>query len=287
MNNLSTTIGINTMSYRVITLCLEKQENAKMLTDVAGLIIGEQQCRVQTVHVLPSGLEYFRVSPYVQAIPLTFQNDQYLQIAAQIKSEYIKCQQAHPVRISWDWFQHEGLTPDDFTAYTRHAMVSDLVICAKPKFLGLASALPRALLTESAVPVLVIPDSYTPDYPFKRISIAWNETAESARAIRDALPLLKQAEVVVLVNFSDKQNDAIIKGSDVARYLGEHGINVDVNLKPLQGDIGSMILDHVSDNLIDLLVMGGFGHSSLYNLVFGAATPQVLNELDCPVLLSK
>jgi len=275
------------MSYRVITVCLEKQENAKLLTDAVAFLAGERGCSVQTVHVLPLGLDYFQYSPYAQAIPLTKPNDCYQDIAAQIESEYLSCQRAHPGNISWQWYQYEGVTPDDFAAYTRHAMVSDLVICAKPPNLGLASALPRALVTESEVPVLVIPDACELNYRFERISVAWNESAESARAIRDALPLLKQANRVEIVNFSNRKNDAIIKGADVARYLGEHNINVEVELMPLKGGIGHKILDHVSNNMMDLLVMGGFGHSGLYNLVFGSATTQVLNELDCPVLLSK
>jgi len=184
------------MSYRVMTICLEKQENAKLLTDAAAFVVGEQNCSVQTVHVLPSGLDYLQVSPYVQAIPLTKLYDRYIEVAEQIKAEYMTCQQAHPSNISWNWYQYEGTSLIDFTAYTRHAMVSDLVVCAKPPNLGLASALPRALVTESEVPVLVIPEEYGPKYRFERISVAWNESAASARAIRDALPLLKQAELV-------------------------------------------------------------------------------------------
>jgi len=274
------------MSYRVLTICLEKQENAKLLTDVAGMLIGEQDSFVQTVHVMPAGLDYLEVSPYVQGVPLTKLYDQYASIAEKIKVEYEQCQQAHSSLISWDWHQYEGISLNDFNAYIQHAIVSDLVICAKPPNLSLATAMPRALVTESQVPVLVVPEDFPPANKFKRILLAWNETAESARAIRDSLPLLKQSELVVLVNFSDKHDDKTIKGADVARYLGEHDIKVEIDLEPLDSDIGTKLMGHAASNYMDLVVMGGFGRSSLYNLIFGAATPRVLNELNCPVLLS-
>jgi len=274
------------MSYRVLTVCLEKQENAKLLTNVAGMLIGEQDGYVQTVHVMPAGLDFLEVSPYAQGIPLTKLYDQYVDIAEKIKVEYEQCQQAHSSNITWDWHQYEGVSLNDYNAYIRHAIVSDLVVCAKPPNLSLATAMPRALVTESQVPVLVVPEEFPPKEKFKRILLAWNETAESARAIRDSLPLLKRSELVVLVNFSDKQDEETIKGADVARYLGEHDIQVEIDLEPLDSDIGTKIMGHAARNYMDLVVMGGFGRSSLYNLLFGAASPKVLNELSCPVLLS-
>jgi len=274
------------MSYRVITLCLEKKENAKMLTDVAASIIGDNDGYVQTVHIMPSGLDYLSVSPYVQGIPLTKLYERHQEIAAEIKAEYTQCQQAHSSRITWDWHQYEGVSLDDFAAYSRHAMVSDLVVCAKPPNLELATAMPRTLLSDSQVPVLVIPEDFPPDYGFQNILLAWNESPESARAIRDSLPLLKRSELVVLVNFSTTKDNATLTGSDVAQYLGEHDIKVEIDLEPLDGDVGKKIKAHAARNYMDLVVMGGFGHSNVYNLLFGAATPQVLNDLNCPVLLS-
>lgn len=274
------------MSFRVITICLEDQESAQSLTTVASGIAGTRPTHIQTVHVLPAGYDYVAVSPYAQGVALTQLYDRYREIAADIKQSFLDCQQQFPESISWNWHEYDGVTLSDFEPYVNHAMVSDLVICSKLPTVSMGSALPRTLVRESATPVLVVPEGESVSAPFKRISIAWNATPESARAIRDALPLLKEADEVLVLNVTRSESPDNVPGADIARYLGEHDIRVRIDFESASSDIGKKLLDHVTTNRSDLLVMGGFGHSSLYNLVLGAATPWVLKELPCPVFMS-
>mgnify|MGYP003980745057 FL=1 len=46
------------------------------------------------------------------------------------------------------------------------------------------------------------------------------------------------------------------------------------------------MLSAVADNGIDLLVMGGYGHSRLRELAFGGATRAILQSMTCPVMMS-
>jgi len=274
------------MSYRVMTVCLEKEKNASLLTNVVATLSDNRPTHVQTVHVMPSGTDYISMSPYVQAVPLAKLYDLYEEICAKIKSSYQECQKQYPDSITWDWHDYQGFSLGDYTPYIQHAMVSDLVVCCKPPELSIGSTLPKLLVNEASTPVLVVPEDMDPATSFKRITLAWNETPEAAHAIRDALPLLKQAELVVVVNVKKKEDKSSMAGADIGRYLGEHNIPVEIDHVASADNIGSTIMKHVNDNFMDLLVMGGFGHSSLYNMAFGAATPQVLKELPCPVFLS-
>jgi|GEM_PF-5153279 len=275
------------MSFRVITICQEKETNAKLLANVVAGISGTQATHVQTVHVMPSGFDHLAMSPYVQAVPLTELYDTFREIAKKIKTACSYHQKQQPVNIIWNWYEYEGYSLGDFRPYIEHGMASDLIVCAKPPDVRLGSSLPKALVTESATPVLVIPENYNSDKRFERISVAWNETPEAARAIRDALPLLKQAELVVVVNISKKIDKSSMKGVDISSYLTEHDIKIEIDHQQTGGDIGKDILEHVTKNYMDLLVMGGYGHSSLYNMAFGAATPHILKELSCPVFFSQ
>lgn len=227
------------------------------------------------------------MSPYVQAVPLTQLYDHYESICAQVKASYLDCQKQHPDSITWEWHEYQRITLGDYTAFVQHAIVSDLVICSKPADLGLGITLPKLLLNEAHTPVLVVPEDTSPSLRFKRITLAWNETPEAAHAIRDALPLLKQADLVVVVNVAKHEDKSTLTGADIGRYLSEHGVSVEIDYVESIDNAGKTIMKHVNDNHMDLLVMGGFGHSSLYNLAFGAATPAVLKELKCPVFLSR
>lgn len=275
------------MSFKVFTICLEKKSNAKLLTDLVATLAGNQRSHAQAVHVLPSGMEYIPLSPYYHGAPLVNLYEEYLKIAAEIKQNYESCQKSHADSITWSWHEYRGHSLIDYTHYFRHAIASDLVVCAKPANISIGSDLPRNIINESEVPVLVVPETYTVENSFENVMIAWNETPEAASAIRDALPILKQAKQVVLLNVSSRIGDSEVKGTDMARYLGEHEISIEIDHRESKGDVGHTILKHVSDNYMDLLVMGGYGHSKLYNMTFGAATPQILKELSCPVFLSK
>jgi nucleotide-binding universal stress UspA family protein len=50
--------------------------------------------------------------------------------------------------------------------------------------------------------------------------------------------------------------------------------------------VGDSILSAIADNGIDLLVMGGYGHSRLRELAFGGATRAIMQSMTCPVMMS-
>ena len=51
-------------------------------------------------------------------------------------------------------------------------------------------------------------------------------------------------------------------------------------------DVGNALLSHVANEAADLLVMGGYGHSRLREIVLGGATRTVLHDMTVPVLMS-
>jgi len=51
-------------------------------------------------------------------------------------------------------------------------------------------------------------------------------------------------------------------------------------------NVGETLIQHLNAIEGDLLVMGGFGHSRISELVLGGTTRHVLSEMKHPVLMS-
>jgi nucleotide-binding universal stress UspA family protein len=148
---------------------------------------------------------------------------------------------------------------------------------------------PERLALESGRPVLIIP--YAGRYPTvgRRVVIAWKGSREAARAVFDALPLLREAEAVHILEIKGHAEDANAQppGPAIAAALGRHGIKPEVRTSIVSDiGIGDEILSRASDLDADLLVMGAYGHSRFRELVFGGATRHIARHMTLPTLLS-
>ena len=125
---------------------------------------------------------------------------------------------------------------------------------------------------------------------FGRIAIAWRPGANAARAVHDALPLLRQASVVDVLCVDPVPSETghgDDPGADIARHLARHGLPVTVHVVAGSGDEpGEALLRRVRELGADLLVMGGYSRSRLREWVFGGTTRHVLGHATLPVLLS-
>ncbi len=149
---------------------------------------------------------------------------------------------------------------------------------------------PEYIVMHSGRPVLIIP--YAGDFTSigKRPLIAWDASRESTRAVTDAIPLLKHAELVQVAIFNSSQAalDAHGEqpGSDIVRYLSRHGINAKVSLHKTGTDVGNALLSLAHDLDSDLIVMGGYGHSRFREMIMGGVTRTVMESMTVPILMS-
>jgi nucleotide-binding universal stress UspA family protein len=147
--------------------------------------------------------------------------------------------------------------------------------------------LPEEVMTHSGRPILVMP--YAGDFPTvgRRPIIAWSGSRRSARALADALPLIRGCESATLVSMDSDHNDAEAACQEVSTYLATHGIAVRTELLA-SDDIGIMdlLLNTVTDHGADLLVMGGRQQATLPFGSKGAGTRHILQQMTVPVLMS-
>jgi nucleotide-binding universal stress UspA family protein len=144
------------------------------------------------------------------------------------------------------------------------------------------------MLFGSGVPLLLVPAHWERRGPIRRAIVAWDGGASAARAVRDALPLLADAESVEVVSvLGEKDIGAEPSGSDIARHLARHCREVSVNVLPVGDDgVAATLFAHAAATRADLMIMGGYGHSRLREFILGGVTRDTLARADIPTLLS-
>ena len=146
----------------------------------------------------------------------------------------------------------------------------------------------ESILFESGRPMLIVPYVQTTPLKLDRIMVCWDGSRPAARAIADAMPLLKRAgniEVVSVTSERGKQDD--IEGVDMGHHLARHGLKVEVT-HVMRGelDVEDALLSHAADTDADFMVMGGYGHSRLREFVLGGVTRSILRTMTVPTLMS-
>ncbi|MDE0045931.1 MAG: universal stress protein [bacterium] len=143
------------------------------------------------------------------------------------------------------------------------------------------------LVLDAGGPVLVWPYAGSFDTRAETVLLAWNGTREAKRALSDALPLLRQANNVIV--FSIGTDDGThLPGADASAHLARHGVKADARHRPASPDIAAadVLLSAISDYGVDLLVMGAYGHHRLRELLLGGMTRDILRRMTVPVLMS-
>jgi nucleotide-binding universal stress UspA family protein len=124
----------------------------------------------------------------------------------------------------------------------------------------------------------------------ERAFVAWDASREAARAVNDALPLLRRAKQVGVLTVNPRPwpfGHGEEPGGDIGLHLARHGVKVEVQrIEAPDIDPGNAILSHLADRSADLLVMGAYGHSRLREFVLGGVTRTILGEMTVPVLMS-
>ena len=171
-----------------------------------------------------------------------------------------------------------------------HARCTDLIIAGQvdPTWdFSLMLDFPERLALESGRPVLVVPHDGHYRELGRNAVIAWKPAREAARATFDALPLLKDAERVQILEVKPSAGITVEQDTSIAASLGRHGIKpiLQSAIKP-DSRVGEEILSRVAHEGADLLVMGAYGHSRLREYVLGGATRYIARHMTVPTLWS-
>jgi nucleotide-binding universal stress UspA family protein len=146
------------------------------------------------------------------------------------------------------------------------------------------------LAIESGRPVLIVPNAGVHSRVGERVLVAWNGRREAARAVFDALPILRgasDAKVVWVNPQSERERAQDIPAADICTALARHGVKCQATEQVTsRGGVGETLVACASEMGADLLVMGCYGHARLREFVFGGASRHVLSHMPIPVVMS-
>ncbi len=192
--------------------------------------------------------------------------------------------------IAGEWRVAEG---DPAETTTLHARYADLVIVGQPApddDSWLAAAPSVAGLMGAGRPILVMPYAGAVTTLAETVLVGWNATAEAARAVNEALPLLQRARKVTVLAINPRRGiagDGDLPAADIARHLARHGVQAEA-AHTIATDLGEgdALLSYAADIGADLLVCGMYGHTRLREFAFGGVTRTLLSTMTLPVFLS-
>ncbi|MBP1474023.1 universal stress protein [Frateuria sp. MAH-13] len=137
----------------------------------------------------------------------------------------------------------------------------------------------------SGVPCIAVPDANNAPGSVVHALVAWNGSAASSRALHAALPLLRSAKVVSLLQQEPERSGG--RAPDALAHLRAHGVPVAAVETVTGADeaAGERVLAYASDTRADLIVMGASGQRRLGERALGATTRAVLAQSRLPVFL--
>ena len=167
----------------------------------------------------------------------------------------------------------------------RRALVADLVVTAlSGNGENGDSHLLEVALFDAGRPVLGLPRRPAPAPQSGPAVIAWNGSAEAARAVASALPLLAEAGVAVVIHAGEP--DPAAAPRDVASFLAWHGIAAEAEELGSGDDPEVLISARIVQLKARMLVMGAYTHSRAREYVFGGVTRDLLRTTQRPLLLA-
>ena len=145
-------------------------------------------------------------------------------------------------------------------------------------------------LFQSGRPLIVVPHIQKDGLKLDHLVCCWDGSSTAARAINDALPLLVKAtavDLLIVLNEKTNSNTNVIRGAGMAKHLARHDVKVQIETVPAADiDVTNAILSYVADNSATLIVMGGYGHAKLREVILGGVTRDMLKSMTVPVFMS-
>lgn len=181
---------------------------------------------------------------------------------------------------------------DPIEALCHAARWSDLVVVERP-ILNPDAPIGWGIVSRtvfgSSAPVVVVPESARVGNVGEHIMVAWNGSREATLAVHGALPLLKQAGKVTVLE-GEAQSSPFgpdyLPSLDLRAWLTRRGIDAEYRPFTPAREHGRAVLDAAHEIDADMIVIGAWGHSRITELVLGGVTRHLFQNSDLPLLVA-
>lgn len=191
-----------------------------------------------------------------------------------------KMTDAAGVKAEW-----RALLQGPAVAITTAAAAADIVVVGpgNESLLGDFDApSPGDIVLHTGRPVLLVPKGRD-NAAVRTAVVAWKNTSEAQRAMADAVPLLKGADVTIAVV---REGDTTPSTADPQAFLARHGIIAKVEVLATGAPASEQISAYARKSGADLVVAGAYGHTRFREWVFGGVTRGLLTDPPCLCLFA-
>jgi len=170
------------------------------------------------------------------------------------------------------------------TMVAQQSKFCDMVIAAAPPK-GVATATFEAAVLQSGKPVMIIPRALK-KFKADNVMIGWNNSPQAARAITEAIPIMKEAKRVHIVSSKAYTTKNLTRIRDLREYLALHEIETTFDLVKTTIIPGEALLKNAQDGNFDLIVAGAYGNRGLKEIMFGGSARYLLEHTTIPTLVA-
>jgi nucleotide-binding universal stress UspA family protein len=187
-------------------------------------------------------------------------------------------------QASAEWSTETG---EESESLARHGRAADLVVMGRARGGRIvAMDVLEATLMTTGRPVLIA-SAKAPSRLSGTVVIAWKNTPEAARAMAAAQPFIETSSRVIILSVEENGETDEQSCERLRHALSWHNPNTNVqHLKQDSRPPFEVLLTAAGTAQADLLVMGGYGHSRLREVISGGFTKRVLTAADLPVLMA-
>lgn len=277
------------MSYRDVVVHLTLDPRNETRIQVAIAMARRFGARVSGLYTVPPPNVPYYMGEYIPTELIQKQMDEAQKASAGAREGFLRMCEAASIEHRW---LASDMAPVE--ALRLAARASDIAIVGQPdpnpsdptSVPYGTDVLPQELALQAGRPVLAIPYAGQFGEIGRRVLLAWNGKREAARAVHDAMPILRGAEVVHLIVVAPEKKGRTPL-AEIAEHLQRHGLRLETAVVDSGSQkVGLALMAEAQARNVDLVVMGAFGHSRLREMVFGGVTETVLSNMTLPVVLS-
>lgn len=261
------------MKYTTIMVHLQAGQSNTGVLAIAGDLA--ERCGASLIGI--AGCQPMRIVEGDGYVPVELAQADRDEIEKEIKkaeAEFRSAFQKHALTTEW----RSAVVPGSLADYiAREARCTDLVLTSA----AWQQSNTTDLVMQLGRPALIVPAACG-SLKLSHVLVAWKDTRETRRATLDALPLLKMAARVTVVEITSEKDVSAGRThlEDVANWLKSHGIVAETRVESSTANDAMELKAIVNEQGADLIVAGVYGHSRLREFVLGGVTHDLLLRAD-------
>ena len=190
--------------------------------------------------------------------------------------------------LSCEWRADVG---DPTSLLVKHARAAVVLIVGRDSAnaSGWRAPIPSDLAMRAGRSVLIVPPNPARSVAGAPVLLAWTDSRESRLAAVAAIPLLREAESVRVLELCDPEDmdGARLRTADVAAWLKRHGVKAEAEARAHDDrSAGRRLLDCAVEMKAGAIVSGAWGHARMRQWIFGGVTQTLITESPVALLLA-